>query len=186
MFPREILTILYGSEYTGGYMALIVLSFGISMNDFAGTSANILVAGGRTKLNLTCEVLAAVTNVILNIILIPRYGIVGAAIGTGVSFMTRNISALLFVNGVYGIHPYKKNYLNFAFSGALASVIVYILKINSPFSWWITMLILGSVFIAIYLLLALVSRGFDANDRVVMEAFERKLGVDLGFMKRFI
>ena len=112
MFPKEILRVLYGSEYTGGYLALIVLSFGISMNDFAGTSANILVAGGRTKLNLACEVIAAITNVILNIILIPRYGIVGAAIGTGVSFMARNISALLFVHGAYGIHPYKKNYVN--------------------------------------------------------------------------
>ncbi len=186
IFPKEILTFLYGSEYTGGYLALIILSFGISFNDFAGTSANILVAGGRTKMNLACEVIAGLTNIVLNIILIPRYGIVGAAVGTGISFMTRNISSLLFVHGTFGIHPYKKNYMNFLFSGILGAVIVYILKIYSPLSWWVTMLVLGIVFVTIYFLFALVSRGFDANDKVILEAIERKLGVDLRFIKRFI
>ena len=38
----------------------------------------------------------------------------------------------------------------------------------------------------LYLVLALVSRGFDANDRVVLEAIERKLKIDLGSIKRFI
>lgn len=186
IFPKEILTLLYGNEYTGGYLALIILSLGISMNDFAGTSANILVAGGRTRQNLACEVIAGLTNIALNIVLIPRYGILGAAIGTGVSFMARNICALLFVHVAYGIHPYKKNYVNFVFSGVLAAAVVYILKIYSPFSWWVTMLVLGIVFAGLYFTIALVSRGFDTNDRVILEAIERKLGVDLRFIKKFI
>jgi len=185
-FPKEILTILYGSSYTGGHIALIVLSLGISMNDFAGTSSNILVAGGHTKLNLACEAIAAIVNVVLNIILIPLYGIVGAAIGTGVSFLARNISSLLFVYGKYGMHPYKKNYLNFFFSGLAGIGIVYFLKSVSPVSWWITLFVLGAVFLGIYFLFSLVSRGFDANDRVVLEAVERRLKIDLRFMKRFI
>ncbi|MCK4351333.1 MAG: flippase [Candidatus Krumholzibacteria bacterium] len=186
MFPKEILTILYGSRYTSGYVALIILSFGISINDFAGTSANILVAGGHTKLNLACEVIAAVTNIVLNVILIPIYGIVGAAVATGISYLTRNISSLSFVYRVYGIHPYTKNYLNIVFSGLVGAVIVYILKIYSPFSWWATMLILGTVFIVIYMAAALFSRSLDKNDHVILEAIERRTGIKLGFIKKFI
>jgi len=186
MFPKEILTILYGSRYTSGYVALIILSLGISINDFAGTSANILVAGGRTKLNLACEVIAAVTNIVLNVILIPIYGIVGAAVATGISYLTRNISSLSFVYRVYGIHPYTKNYLNIVFSGLVAAVIVYFLKIYSPFSWWATMLILGTVFIVIYMAAALFSRSLDKNDHVILEAIERRTGIKLGFIKKFI
>jgi len=186
LFPKEILTILYGSSYTGGYIALIVLSFGISMNDFAGTSANILIAGGQTKLNLACEAIAAVTNVILNIIFIPLYGIVGAAIGTSVSFLARNICSLLFVYGKYRIHPYKRNYVNFLASGLVGMAIVCFLKAYSPLSWWITMPALGVVFLGLYFLFSLFSRGFDENDRVVLEAIERKLRIDLRFIKRFL
>lgn len=186
VFPKEILTILYGSSYTSGYMALIVLALGISMNDFAGTSANILIAGGHTRLNLACEVIAAATNVILNVILIPMYGIVGAAIGTGISFLARNISALLFVYIKYHIHPYNLKYMNILFSGLVSIGTVYFLKYHSPLSWWITLLVLAVVFSGLYFLLTLLCRGLDSNDRVVLEAIERKTKINLGFIKRFI
>jgi O-antigen/teichoic acid export membrane protein len=186
IFPKEILAILYGSSYTGGYLALIILSLGIAANDFAGTSATLLVAGGRTKLNLTCEIIAGVTNVFLNIVLIPVYGIVGAAIATGISFLTRNISSLSFAYRSYGIHPYTKKYLNIIVSGLVGSVAVYLLKNHSPLSWWATMFILGVVFIAIYLAAILFSRSLDQNDRVILVAIEKRMKINLGFIKKFI
>jgi len=185
IFPKEILTILYGSNYTGGYLALIILSLGIAANDFAGTSATILVAGGHTRLNLACEIIAGLTNVVLNIVLIPIYGIVGAAIATGISFLTRNISSLIFVYKSYGLHPYTKKYLNISFSGIIGSVAVYFLKILSPFSWWATMLTLGIVFVAVYAVVALFSRSLDQNDQVILLAIERRTGINLDFIKRF-
>jgi len=186
LFPKEILTILYGSEYVGGYIALVILSLGIAMNDFAGTAGNILVGGGHTKLNLACEIIAAVTNVLLNIILIPLYGIAGAAIATGISYITRNISSLSFVYRAYRIHPYKSNYIGFLFSGFVSAAIVYVIKIFSPLSWWLNVFVLGAVFIVVYLFLSLVSRSFDDNDRVILEAVERKAGIKLDFIKKFV
>ena len=185
VFSEEILRLLYGSEYTGGHMALIVLSLGIVVNDFSGTSANILVAGGRTKLNLYCEVIAAVASTVLNILLIPIYGILGAAIATSISYVTRNITSLSFVYRSYGMHPYTKKYLNIVLSGIVLIVATYILKIYSPFSWWLTMFTLGALFVACYIAAALFSRSFDRNDLVILEAIERKTGVKLDFLKRY-
>jgi O-antigen/teichoic acid export membrane protein len=186
LFPREVITLLYGPEYKEGYAALIVLSFGIAMDNFAGTAGNILVGGGRTKLNLLCEVIAAVTNIVLNIILIPRYGIVGAAVATGISYMTRSISSLNFVYTTYGIHPYNSSYMGIVFSGLIAAGIVLVLKLFFPFSWWMNMLLLGTVFVLLYLTLAVLTKSFDHNDRVVLEAVERKSGINLGFIKKLI
>ena len=186
IFPRELLTIIYGSDYIGGYIALMILALGVSVNNFAGTSATLLVAGGKTKLNLTCEIVAGITNVVLNIILIPRYGIIGAAIATGTSFLTRNLSSLIFVHRSYGIHPYTRKYLNIILSGLVAATIIYFSKSYSPLVWWATMLILVIAFVAIYLVLLLISRSLDENDRVVVFAIERRLKINLGFMKRFL
>ena len=47
------------------------------------------------------------------------------------------------------------------------------------------MLLLGPVFVLVYLNLAVLTRSFDQNDRVVVEAIERKSGKDLGFVKKF-
>ena len=185
IFPKEILTILFGSSYTDGYLALIIVSLGIAANDFAGTSATILVAGGRTKANLACEIIAGITNVVLNIILIPIYGIVGAAIATGISFMTRNLVALSLAYKAYRMHPYTRKYLNIIFSGFVGSAIIYLLKSYSPLSWWATMFILGIVFIAIYIGVMLLSRSLDQNDRVIVLAIERRMKINLAFIKRF-
>jgi O-antigen/teichoic acid export membrane protein len=184
VFPKEILTLLYGSEYTAGYVALIVLSMGIAVNDFSGTSANILVAGGRTKLNLACEIIAAVTNIGLNVLLIPLYGIVGAAIATGTSYVTRNIASLCFVYRYYGMLPYTRKYLNVMFSGLVAIAIIYALKIYSPLSWWATMFVLGVLFVGLYLAATLLSRSFDRNDIVVFEAIQKRTGIRLDFINK--
>ena len=186
LFPREIITLLYGSKYVGGYMALIILSLGIAMNDLSGTAGNILVGGGHTKLNLICEVIAAATNIVLNIILIPRYGIVGAAAATGISYMTRNISSVSFVWATFRMHPYRLSYLRILFSGAVAAGIIFVLKMYSPLPWLINMLLLGCIFILIFLMLAVLTRSFDKNDKIVLEAVERKSGINLGFIKKFI
>lgn len=186
VFPKEILTLLYGGEYARGYLALIVLSLGIAVNDFSGTSANILVAGGRTKLNLCCEIVAAVTNIVLNVLLIPLYGIVGAAIATGTSYVARNIASLSFVYRCHRMLPYTKKYMNIGLSGVAAIVVIYVMKLYSPFSWWLTMFILGLLFVAIYLVATLVFRSFDRNDLVVLEAIERRTGIKLDRVKKFV
>jgi len=185
VFPKELLTLLYGGEYVGGYMALIVLALGIAVNDFSGTSANMLVAGGRTRLNLLCEIIAAVTNIGLNILLIPIFGIVGAAMATAMSYVTRNISSLSFCYRSYGMHPYSKKYLNVIGSGLAAIAIVFVLKIYSPFSWWATMVMLGFLFIAFYIAAILFSRSLERSDLIILEAVERKTGVKLDSLKKF-
>jgi O-antigen/teichoic acid export membrane protein len=186
VFPKELLTILYGSKYAGGAMALVVLSLGIAVNDFSGTSANILVAGGRTRLNLLCEIIAAVTNIGLNALLIPIYGIVGAAIATAMSYVTRNITSLTFCYRSYGMHPYTRKYLNIIVSGLAAIAIVYILKIYSPFSWWVTTVVLGVLFVVLYVTAVVLGRGLEKTDLLILEGIERKTRLKLGFLKRFV
>jgi hypothetical protein len=48
------------------------------------------------------------------------------------------------------------------------------------------MLILGVVFLALYFVLTLLSRSLDGNDRIVLDAVEKKTGINLGFLKRFM
>ncbi len=186
LFPSDILRLLYGSSYSHGYQALTILSIGISMNILLGTTGNVLVGGGYTKLNLAGEVIAAMSNITLNIIMIPAYGIIGAAAATGASYLIRNSVFLFFLYRKLRIHPYKRNYLYILTSGALSAIVVFILKSYSPFSWRMTMMASGIILGVIYLLLVLVSRGIDQNDLVVMEAIERKLGMRLDFIKKYI
>ena len=186
LFATEIIRLLYGNDYAPGSTALIILSFGIAMNDFSGTAGNILVGSGHTKLNLVCEAIAAVMNILLNILLIPRYGITGAAVATSISYTARNISAVSFVYFKFGIHPFKASYLRLSLAGLITTGTIYGLKMILPFSWLISMILLGFTFILIYTSLAVLFRSLDRNDGVIIEAIESKTNIDLSLIKRFI
>lgn len=178
LFSKEIITLLYGSEYSKGFLALVIIAFGISMNVFTGLTGNILVGSGHTKLNLVCEVIAAITNVSLNIILIPMYGIIGAAIGTSASYFIRNFVSLAFVYKTNKIHPYKKNYVKIVISGSFALIVVYLIKnqIYPFFAWWVVPILLGVVLLSIYSIAILLSQCLDKNDYFILKAIWKKLG----------
>ena len=59
------------------------------MIGFAGQILGVL---GRSKLILINSLVAGILNIVLNYILIPRYGIIGAAIATGFSIFAVNVA----------------------------------------------------------------------------------------------
>lgn len=80
-----ILLVLFGADYAGAAWALrfVLLSIGCI---FASLAAhNVLVALGRPWLEVRVVGLAAATNVVLNLVLIPRYGIAGAGLATALA-----------------------------------------------------------------------------------------------------
>ncbi|MCF7861662.1 flippase [Candidatus Woesearchaeota archaeon] len=91
-FSNILVTSLFGKEY-------IVASYVLSIHIWAGVFVFFGVANGKylvnenlTKIALYKTILGAISNIILNIILIPKYGINGAALATLISYF---ISALL-------------------------------------------------------------------------------------------
>jgi len=188
LFPKEIITLLFGSEYSKGYLALIILTLGMFIRVSTGLAGNVLVGGGYTKLNLASEIFSATSNVFLNIILIPIYGIIGAAIGTSVSYTIRSISFLAFTYKTTKIHPYNKDYLKIISVDAVVMGIIFMLKVylTSFLSWPILMVFLGFFLIFLYAGLLLPTRFLDKNDEFVLEAIERRLDLKLKFVRKFI
>jgi PST family polysaccharide transporter len=84
-FSDSIIFYLYGSEYMSAVFTLKV-SIWTGVFVFWGMAAgNFLVIENLSKHNFTKSIQGLVINIILNIILIPKYGINGAAIATLVS-----------------------------------------------------------------------------------------------------
>ena len=188
LFSEEIIRLLFGVEYVEGSLALIILAFGISMNMLTGLTGNMLVGSGHTKLNLLSEIIGGITNISLNIMLIPIYGIIGAAIGTAASYFTRNLSSLAFVYKTTKTHPFKKSHINIIISGIVVLMIVYFIKIQiySFFIWWIGLILLGIALFALYIVLILFSRCIDENDKFILKAVGEKLGLRTEWLERFI
>ncbi|WP_038056387.1 flippase [Thermodesulfobacterium hydrogeniphilum] len=90
IFPKPILYI-FGEEFKTGALALMILTIGQFVNAAAGSVGYILQMTGHQKFHQNVVLIGTLLNILLNWMLIPAYGIVGAAIASAISMIFWNI-----------------------------------------------------------------------------------------------
>ena len=88
---HPLLSLLFGAEFTEAYMALIILAFGQLVNAVFGPVALVLNMTGHERLTLIGVLVAVGVNVLLNLLLIPRFGMEGAACASAAALITWNV-----------------------------------------------------------------------------------------------
>lgn len=96
---------LFGEHFESGYLPMVILIFGHMLNIIAGPAGYILNMTGHERLAFIAMAVACVANVGFNLILIPGYGIAGAAIGMGLGMLVWNALITYFVVSRTGIRP---------------------------------------------------------------------------------
>ncbi|MEC9491677.1 flippase [Flexistipes sp.] len=92
-----LISLFYGHEYLPAYLPLVILSLGQLINIGAGSVGIVLNMTGYQNDTVKGQVIAAISSVALNILLVPKYGLNGAAVATAGSFLIWNIVLLYFV-----------------------------------------------------------------------------------------
>lgn len=95
IFGKLIIIILYGQKYLGGLSALRIAIFGVTFSFIGVVREFWLVCENKEKYAKWFAIIGVVTNIVLNFILIPIIGIVGAAIATAFTQFTTGIIAPL-------------------------------------------------------------------------------------------
>jgi len=88
LLANDIIRILFGTQYQAAAGALRINVWAGIFVFLGVASSQYLIAENYTKISFYRTFIGAVVNVILNIILIPKYGINGAAVATVVSQFT--------------------------------------------------------------------------------------------------
>jgi O-antigen/teichoic acid export membrane protein len=93
---------LFGPEFTAGTTAMTVLAVAMLVNIAVGNVQSLLLMGGRSGLHLMASLTGLLVNVTLSLLLVGRYGVLGAAVAWGVGIATENIGAALAARRVIG------------------------------------------------------------------------------------
>ena len=96
LFPQFFMGI-FGNEFIAGKCALVFLTIGQFVNASSGSVGVFLNMTGKQRIFRNIILLTTLINVILNYLLIPKYGINGAAIATMISVSFSNIGAALYI-----------------------------------------------------------------------------------------
>ena len=110
VYPEFLLTKLYGAEYASGATVLRILALGFVTNSYFGFNYHTIIASGDSDFLMKCSVASAGINVLLNFILVPQYGMVGAAIASAVSFASIEVLMTLRTWKKQNMHPFTSMY----------------------------------------------------------------------------
>lgn len=109
IFPTVVLGI-FGQRYTAGAAPLFVLALAMLVNLGTGNVGVVLLMGGKSSWNVVNALAALAVNVGLNLVLIPRLGILGAAIAWSASIVLDNVAAVAEVRWLLGLAPFGRGY----------------------------------------------------------------------------
>jgi O-antigen/teichoic acid export membrane protein len=186
-FPDNILSILFGIEEISVNITFMILSLGFLIFSISGLSGDILLVRGKTKILFMTILISSSVNVIMNLALIPQFGIIGAAIATSSSFILLAILEIALCFRYSGLHPIQRSYIKPVVSGIISILIFYFLIktliINAQFY---VLIIALPLYIIFYALLLLLMRGLDKNDILILKAIESKMGIRSRFLRRII
>jgi O-antigen/teichoic acid export membrane protein len=96
---------IFGAEFVAGGNALLVLSLGMLFSLATGNVTVMLLMGGKSSWNLLNAAGAVVVNVGLNLLLVPRIGITGAALAWAASMLLENTAALIQLRILLRLNP---------------------------------------------------------------------------------
>lgn len=129
-----ITVLLYGERYADSAVYLALLSFGYYFNAALGQNGLTLKVFGKLRYSVILNAAAGIYNLAINWILIPRYGALGAAIGTTSTLVLHNIfkqAGLRLGTGISIFDPiYRRAY--FIIIAAALSVLAVQMLVNPP------------------------------------------------------
>jgi len=186
VFPGDVLGIFFGDRYVAAAGAFAILAFGFFTNAAAGRCRETISALGYTKYNLGINATAFILNFGLNLVLIPRYSYVGAAVASASAYLATNILAIAFLKRQFDITPFSRYSLRVY--ALLPGVLLPVALAGSRFfSLTVFSLPVALVSVSIVSLIVVVAiGGVQAEDRILVSFVEEKIGREIPFVRKYI
>ncbi len=177
VFPKIIITSIFGWQYESGYVALMILSLTYFTNILLGLTFETLVCFNKTKLIFWLNSGAVAVNIGLDLLLIPRYGIEGAALATGLAIVLRESIAFMVVKNEVVISIQWRSYIKSILAAVLALFMsfngYYILQ-NSLRETYLR-LIFVIFFGASYILFLGLFKVMNEQDKLILRSITERL-----------
>jgi O-antigen/teichoic acid export membrane protein len=179
IFRVELLH-LFGKGFIAGATALLILAAGNLANAASGPTGILLTMTGKQKWELANAISMVAFNFLLNLVLIPTMGLIGAAIATAVSIATVNAVKLVQVYMLFGLQAYNLKYLKGIFAIGGAGLIAYLVRSwlsNVGYSPFIIVPLGGLAFL-VTATLGFWLLGLDHEDKLAIAALRMRQSDD--------
>lgn len=182
-FGTELLE-LWGKEIAASSDALFYLVLATVVNVSTGSCGVILTMSGHPKDGARNEALGLIVTTILCFLLIPSYGVLGAALAYSTGVIVANLARVIQVWWHLKIQPYSWSLTHVLFASAVMSAILGL----SKFVWepinqsWYVIGASSGIALLIYGILAL-TMGLDKNEAEIVRKYYQRITTPMTMLR---
>ena len=143
-----IFGLIHRPEYAIGRTAVLLLLAGRLFDGITGVNGTIVVTSPRYRFDLVFNLSLAAAVVALNWVLIPRYGLTGAALAYCAALVGINTARTWFVWHAYGLQPFDGRIARILAVAGVAGLAAWALPDTG--NAWLTLLLRGGTLTVLY------------------------------------
>lgn len=181
LYPGALLSI-FGNSYIEGDVALIILAIADLMNVGTGMGGVILDMTGYTRLKLINSILRLVIYLGFDLLLIPRWGLIGAATAVMIGEGTVNFLRLIQVYLLFKLLPFNQGFLKPVIAAMVAASGALLLGIWLPAGTNLINAALGGTLLLLLYAGITYMLGFSKEEAFILDGLRNRA---LKFFKRF-
>jgi len=166
-----VLMRIFGHDFEAGWVILVIGAAGQLVNCATGSVGFLLLMSGNERRLVRIQLVMAVVTVVLCLLLVPRWGIAGAALAAAIGNAAANAWCLLEVRKVLGLFPYNRSYWGFGLPAVLtlAATIGLRLGLRSVRADIAVVVLSTAISYTLFLVTVFLS-GLDADDCLITNA----------------
>ncbi len=166
--PAAILRLFGGANFTTGTDALRILVIGQAINVSVGAAGFVLIMAGRTGWDLTVYGASAALDLVLSFVLVPKFGIEGAAAAQAITIACSNWLRLVLVKRYVGIFPWDRSYARLLVPAAACALAMLAVQAVIGDTKWLLQLVAMAVVGALVYVPALLAFALVPSERVAL------------------
>ena len=160
LFSKEILGVIFGTDYAIAWLVLIVLMLDVVFQGAQVIIGRSLQAIDQPNLAARASVISVIVNLSLNILLISQFGIIGAAVATFIASIANDSLHYFYLSKFISIRlPLQE--LSWCVTGSIVMALLLLVpKLMFEINTLIEIIVIVSLGGVVYLLFVFSSRSF--------------------------
>lgn len=136
IFAKPLIA-MFGHGFEPGAAVLVIGAFGQLLNCAVGSVGYLLLMSGNQLRVIKIQASTAAMMIVLSLLLVPQFGITGAAIASAFAMIVTNVWSLAVVMRTLNLFPYNASYRKLVPPALISSIVLVLLlqslsRIHSP------------------------------------------------------
>lgn len=173
LFADTIMNV-FDPAFVAGSGVLVALGLAQLINAATGPCGTVLIMSGRSDLSLLNTIVLFVTGVTLDWLLIPNYGLTGAALAGSLALIVVNLLRVVEVWLTLRIHPFRWSFAKPIVAGLSGLGVVYVFRTFSH-SRVLALDLAHSLLLVVTYITVIYLLKLDREDTLVIDAVRRRI-----------